>query len=80
VIVFAAAHAYQGKDVVRPTVGGVVLQGIALLTQSILPGILVHAMLDVMSGTAGYILLRESGPAAQTAPSSESFVAETGRE
>ena len=44
VVVFAAAHAYQGKDVVRPILGGVVLQGIALLTWSILPGILVHAM------------------------------------
>jgi len=66
VIVFGAAHAYQGKAVVRPTLGGVALQGIALLTRSILPGILVHAMLDVMSGTSGYILLRESGPSAQT--------------
>ena len=79
VIVFGAAHCYQGKDVVRPTVGGVVLQGTALLTRSILPGILVHAMLDVMSGTSGYILLRESGPTAQTAPSSELIAAETGQ-
>ena len=71
VILFGAAHAYQGKDVVRPTVAGVVLQGIALLTQSILPGMLVHAMLDVMSGASGHTLLRESGPAAQAAPSSE---------
>lgn len=63
VIVFGAAHAYQGKDVVRPTLAGAVLQGIALLTQSILPGILLHAMLDVMSGTSGYILLRESASA-----------------
>jgi membrane protease YdiL (CAAX protease family) len=78
VMVFGAAHAYQGKDVVRPTLAGAVLQGIALLTQSILPGILVHAMLDVMSGTSGYILLRESAPAAQSAASSELSTAETG--
>jgi membrane protease YdiL (CAAX protease family) len=64
VIAFGAAHAYQGKDVVRPAVTGAVLQGIALLTQSILPVILVHAMLDAMSGTSGYILLRESGSTA----------------
>jgi len=68
VILFGAAHAYQGKDVVRPILAGILLQGIALLTQSILPGILLHAMLDVMSGTSGYILLRESAPAAQSAP------------
>lgn len=79
VIVFGAAHAYQGKDVVRPTLAGVVLQGIALLTRSILPGILVHTMLDVMSGTSGYLLLREPPSAAQSAPSSELFPAETGQ-
>ena len=79
VIMFGAAHAYQGKDVVRPTLAGLVLQGIALLTQSILPGILLHAMLDVMSGTSGYALLRESAPAAPAAAASELFGAETGR-
>jgi uncharacterized protein len=65
VIVFGAGHAYQGKDVVRPTVAGLVLQGIVLLTGSILPSILVHAMLDAMSGTSGYMLLRESASLAQ---------------
>jgi membrane protease YdiL (CAAX protease family) len=71
VMAFGAAHAYQGKDVVRPTLGGVVLQGIALLTQSILPGILVHTMLDMMSGTSGYLLLREPTPAVQSAASGD---------
>jgi len=79
VIVFGAGHAYQGKDVVRPTLAGAVLQGIALLTRSILPGILVHAMLDVMSGRSGYLLLRESTRAAQSAPSSGLSTAETGQ-
>ena len=79
VIVFGAGHAYQGKDVVRPTLAGVVLQGIALLTQSLLPGIAVHAMLDVMSGTSGYNLLREFAQAAQSAPSSGLSTAETGQ-
>jgi membrane protease YdiL (CAAX protease family) len=79
VVMFGAAHAYQGKDVVRPTLGGVVLQSIALLTQSILPGIVVHAMLDLMSGTSGFLLLRESAPGAQSAASSELFKAETGQ-
>ena len=77
VMAFGAAHAYQGRGAVRPTLGGVVLQGIALLTHSILPGILVHAMLDIMSGTSGYILLRESAPAPQSPASSELFRAES---
>jgi membrane protease YdiL (CAAX protease family) len=78
VIMFGAGHAYQGKDVVRPTVAGVVLQGIALLTRSILPGILVHAMLDAMSGTSGYMLLRASAGIPEPTSSSELFATQTG--
>jgi len=78
IVVFGAAHAYQGKDVVRPTVAGVILQGVALLTQSILPCIVAHAMLDAMSGTSGYALLRESGRAVP-ASSRGSFTAESSR-
>ncbi len=62
VVVFGAAHGYQGKDVVRPAVVGALLQGLALLTASILPGIVVHAMLDV--ATSGYGLVREPARAA----------------
>jgi membrane protease YdiL (CAAX protease family) len=76
VIAFGAAHAYQGKDVVRPALAGLMLQGIALLTQSILPGILVHAMLDVMSGTSAYLLVRETSCAAESGERRESFTAE----
>lgn len=75
VIVFGAGHAYQGKDVVRPTVAGMVLQGIALLTRSILPCILVHAILDVMGGTAGYLVLRGATAEAPSAPSNHSIPA-----
>jgi len=78
VILFGAGHSYQGKDVLRPTLAGVALQGITLLTRSILPCILVHAMLDVMSGTSGYILLRASGASPRIAPSSDAPAAETG--
>lgn len=70
VIAFGAGHAYQGKDVVRPTLVGLALQVMALLTRSILPGILIHAMIDVLGGTTGYFVLRESAPVAQPARSS----------
>jgi len=67
VIVFGAVHAYQGKDMVRPTVVGALLQGFALLTRSILPGVVVHAMLDV--ATSGYSLAREpAGTASSLRP------------
>jgi len=57
IIVFGALHGYQGKDVARPAAVGFLLQGFALLNGSILPGIVVHAMLDV--ATSGYSLARE---------------------
>ncbi|HEY7303254.1 MAG TPA: hypothetical protein VH601_04020 [Bryobacteraceae bacterium] len=63
-MVFGAAHAYQGQGCGATCSGGVLLQGIALLTWSMLPGILVHVMFDVMSGASGHILLRESASAA----------------
>lgn len=74
-IVFGAGHAYQGKDVVRPILAGAALQGRAVLTRSILPGMWVHAMLDVMSGRTGYILLRTADGAAQSVPESGPFTA-----
>ena len=67
VVAFGAGHAYQGKEVVRPTVVGAALQGLAIITWSILPGIVVHALLDAMSGTAGYFLCRESATGCTTA-------------
>ncbi|HLJ47349.1 MAG TPA: CPBP family intramembrane glutamic endopeptidase [Bryobacteraceae bacterium] len=70
IILFGACHAYQGKDVVRPIATGALLQGLALLTGSILPGMVVHAMLDAMSATSGYILVRKSVSSAQSAAGS----------
>lgn len=74
-IAFGAAHAYQGKDVARPAAVGALLQGLALVTGSILPGIVAHAMLDVMS--SGYTVVRDSALAVPTASSSELSTAAT---
>src|SRR5262245_43814417 len=53
-------HAYLGRSgVVRATIVGAVLGALALLTGSILPSIVLHAMLDLCSGGSGYALLRE---------------------
>jgi len=68
VLAFGVAHAYQGSGgLVRTTLVGAVLGGIALLTGSILPGIVVHAMVDVLGGTTGYLILRDPEQAQATA-------------
>lgn len=57
---FGIGHAYQGRDgVVRTALMGVVFSAIALVTGSIIPGIVVHAILDIGGGMTGYTLLRE---------------------
>ena len=69
VVLFGLGHAYQGrKGATRATLAGAVMAVIALATGSIIPGIIVHALIDVGSGTVGYLLLREqSNPDAPAA-------------
>ena len=64
VVAFGLAHAYQGRsDGVRATIAGAVMGAVALLTRSILPGMVVHALVDLGSGSAAYLLMREPGTA-----------------
>jgi membrane protease YdiL (CAAX protease family) len=57
---FGLGHAYLGRSgVVRATIVGAVLGALALLTGSIVPSIVLHAMFDLCSGGSGYALLRE---------------------
>ena len=60
VVLFGIGHAYQGrKGATRATLAGAVLAAIALATGSVIPGMIVHALVDVGSGTVGYLLLRD---------------------
>jgi len=62
VALFGIGHAYQGRrGAVRATVAGAVMSAVVLLTGWLLPAMIIHAMVDASSGTAGYWLLRESG-------------------
>ena len=61
VALFGVAHAYQGaKGIVRTATLGAVFGALALLTGSLAAGIVGHALIDVLGGTTGYQLLRES--------------------
>jgi len=61
VLLFGAAHSYQGaKGTIQATVMGVIFSGLTLLTGSILGAMAAHALVDILGGTSGYQLLRES--------------------
>ncbi len=58
VIAFALGHLHQGlRGVLQMTLIGSALMGMYLLTQSIWPGVLFHAGLDIISGEIGGRLL-----------------------
>lgn len=59
-VLFAIGHAYQGRDgVARVALMGAAFSALALVTGSIIPGIVAHAILDIGGGMTGYTLLRE---------------------
>ena len=66
-IAFGLGHIYQGrKGAIRATIAGFVMAAIALLSGSLIPGMIAHALIDIGSGTVGYWLLRDQ-------PASPSF-------
>jgi hypothetical protein len=68
-VVFGVAHSYQGPAfAVRAFFAGLVMAALALATGSVIPGMLLHALVDLAGGYAGYLALREAPaqPAATT--------------
>jgi CAAX protease family protein len=63
-ILFGLAHAYQGfKFGVRAFFAGVFMGLLALTTGSILPGMALHALIDLGSGWVIYLAVRGGGAA-----------------
>lgn len=59
-LVFALGHAYQGMDgVLKTGVMGVLFMGLVLAFRSLLPAMLVHALIDVGQGLVAWQVLRE---------------------
>jgi membrane protease YdiL (CAAX protease family) len=69
-IPFAVAHAYQGwRGVLRTGLAGLLLWATYLATGSILPGMVLHAAIDVRSGLAVKdAVLRDAAERAAVAP------------
>jgi membrane protease YdiL (CAAX protease family) len=64
-LLFGLGHIYQGREgVVRATLIGAALGLLALLVHSIVPGMVLHAIIDLGAFATAYALLRtESTPA-----------------
>ena len=74
VALFGIGHAYQGrKGATRATLAGAAFGIMALASGSVIPGMIVHALIDIGSGIVGYLLLRDqASPDAPTAIALES--------
>ena len=68
-LLFGAAHAYQGlPGVIRTGLFGLVFTAIVLLTRSLWPAIVLHAVVDALGGVLTWLILREpvsTSPAAE---------------
>ena len=62
VVAFGLGHSYQGRrGAIRATLAGAVMAAIVLASDSLVPAMIVHAVVDIGGGTLGYWLLREQG-------------------
>ncbi|MCA9753473.1 MAG: CPBP family intramembrane metalloprotease [Gemmatimonadetes bacterium] len=62
-LVFGLAHAYQGPSGIAKTTGvALVMSGLVVLTGSLVPAMLVHAVMDLTSGILARHVLEEEGP------------------
>ncbi|HET7463496.1 MAG TPA: type II CAAX endopeptidase family protein [Longimicrobium sp.] len=66
VAVFGVLHAYQGRaGIVRTAAVGAAMTLLVAAARSLLPAMALHALIDIASGTAGWLALSDS-PAATT--------------
>jgi CAAX protease family protein len=62
VVVFAAAHAYQGsRGILTTGVAGGVLTVVVLLSGSLLPAIALHSLTDIGEGLVAWLVFRGQG-------------------
>ena len=60
-VIFGLGHSYQGWQFgVRAFFAGVAMGVLALATGSLLPGIVMHALMDLGGGSITYMVMRES--------------------
>lgn len=63
ILLFGVGHAYQGRSgAVRATIVGAVATALAIGFGSIIPGMIMHAIVDVGGGIVGYTVFRARSP------------------
>ena len=63
VIAFGLGHSYQGRrGAIKATLAGAVMAAIVLATGSLIPAMIIHALVDAGSGTVAWLVLREPAP------------------
>jgi len=67
-VFFGLAHLYQGSNAWRTLIAGALLWATYLATGSILPGMVLHALIDVRSGRALRRAFTEPAPIAAPVP------------
>jgi membrane protease YdiL (CAAX protease family) len=68
VAAFGVLHAYQGRaGIVRTAAVGAVLTLLVAASRSLLPSILLHALIDIASGTVAFLALSEAPAEGSTA-------------
>lgn len=69
VVLFGLAHSYQGRrGAINATAVGAVLGLLAIVAHSIVPGMILHAIIDIGSGATGYAIFREQPSRPDVAP------------
>jgi membrane protease YdiL (CAAX protease family) len=62
-LAFGLMHAYQGRNgVVTTTLVGVVMTLVMVITRSLFPAMVLHALVDAGNGLIVWLALREAGP------------------
>jgi membrane protease YdiL (CAAX protease family) len=67
-VFFGLAHLYQGSNAWRTLIAGALLWATYLATGSIVPGMVLHALIDVRSGRALRRAFAEPSPIAAPVP------------
>ena len=66
---FGFAHAYQGRrGAIRAGTLGAVFVVLAIAMGSVVPGMVLHALLDLSSGSIAWLAFWEQGPAERVSP------------
>jgi hypothetical protein len=68
VLIFGVSHIYQGRaGVLKASIAGAVMAALVLVSGSLFPAMILHALIDASGGTVGYLLLRDYPPVAVAA-------------